>query len=133
MKKISKYHYSTITKEQSKDSGLAIILILLLVGIFFKNDFLFLVSTLVLIITMIYPLFFRYFAYFWYSISEVLGSIVSKIILTLIFIFIVSPVGLIRRLIGKDSLNLKKYKKGSESVMKIRNILFKKTDLEKPY
>jgi len=82
---------------------------------------------------MIYPLFFRYFAYFWYSISEVLGSIVSKIILTLIFIFIVSPVGLIRRLIGKDSLNLKKYKKGSESVMKIRNILFKKTDLEKPY
>jgi hypothetical protein len=46
---------------------------------------------------------------------------------------IVLPVALIRKAMGKDSLLIKKWKKGTESVFKTRDHLFQATDIDKPY
>ena len=120
-----------ITKEQSKDTGMALLLILLLLGLFLENGIYFKIAIPVLIINMIFPTFFYPIAIVWLGFSRFLGTIMSRVILTLVFIILVIPVGLIRRLIGKDTLKLKQFKNGDESVMEVRNHLFSPDDLEK--
>ena len=43
----------------------------------------------------------------WYKFGLVLGQLVSPLIMGLIFFFVVTPIGLIMRTLGKDLLNLK--------------------------
>ncbi len=43
----------------------------------------------------------------WFKFGILLGKIVSPLIMGLIFFFVVTPIGLIMRLLGKDLLNLK--------------------------
>tara|TARA_B100001121_G_C18345813_1_gene460123 strand:+ start:188 stop:574 length:387 start_codon:yes stop_codon:yes gene_type:complete len=47
----------------------------------------------------------------WFKFGIFLGKIVSPIIMGLIFYFVVTPIGLLMRFIGKDLLNLKYNKK----------------------
>ena len=48
------------------------------------------------------------FYYLWMGIAFVLGNIMSRVIMALIFYGIVTPLGLLARLIGRDKLQLKK-------------------------
>jgi hypothetical protein len=45
----------------------------------------------------------------------------------------VTPIGTLRRLAGKDSLQIRGFKSSEESTMVKRNHTFTPTDLEKPY
>ena len=45
----------------------------------------------------------------------------------------VIPLGLIRRLMGKDSLQLSEFKKDTVSVMKTRNFVFTSKNIEPPF
>ena len=65
--------------------------------------------------------------------GDLLGTVVSKILLTLVFFGVVTPIGLARKLLGIDSLKLKDFKSGENSVMVIRNHIFTGKDIEKPY
>ena len=47
----------------------------------------------------------------WIKFGEILGSIVSPIVMAIIFFGIVTPTGLLLKLIGKDVLKLKQDKK----------------------
>ena len=44
----------------------------------------------------------------WMKFGFLLGKIVSPIVMGIIFFFVVTPTGIIMRLLGKDLLNLKK-------------------------
>ena len=44
----------------------------------------------------------------WMKFGLILGKIVSPLVMGLIFFFVVTPTGIIMRLLGKDILNLKK-------------------------
>ena len=46
--------------------------------------------------------------YLWFKFGLLLGKVVSPIVLGIIFFFVVTPTGIIMRLIGKDILNIKK-------------------------
>ncbi len=50
----------TITKKQASDSGMAIVLILLLIGLLSGNNLYYKISILVLVMNMIYPMFYYY-------------------------------------------------------------------------
>ena len=127
------YFPSKISKEQAKDTGMAMVLILLLFGVTLQNIIYVKLGILCLLIAMAIPLLFKYVAIFWLGLSHFIGTFVSKIILSAIFFLIVSPVGFIRRLLGYDTLKLRQFKAGKESVMVLRNHLFKKEDIKKPY
>ena len=43
----------------------------------------------------------------WFKLGIFLGKIVSPLVMGVIFFFVVTPIGLIMRLLGKDVLNLK--------------------------
>ena len=47
----------------------------------------------------------------WIKFGEILGSIVSPIVMAIIFFGIITPTGLLLKLIGKDVLKLKQNKK----------------------
>ena len=47
----------------------------------------------------------------WFKFGIFLGKIISPIIMAIIFFLVVTPIGLIMRMIGKDILNLKFNKK----------------------
>ena len=124
---------TNISKEQAKDTGMAMVLILLLIGFFFEENIFFKISITVLIINMIIPNIYKPIAIIWLGLSHLLGTIVSSMILTLVFFIVVTPIGLFRRLIGIDSLKLKKFKQGNESVMEIRDFTFTHNEIEKPF
>lgn len=135
MKKNNIFYFfpESVTKKQASDSGMAIVLILLLIGLFTGNDLYYKIAIPVLVIDMTYPMFYYYFAILWFGFSQILGTIVSKIILSVVFFVMVLPVGLIRRMMGKDSLQLKKFKKGKSSVMLQRNYRFTSKDIINPF
>ena len=43
----------------------------------------------------------------WFKFGILLGKIISPLVMGIIFFFVVTPIGLIMRLMGKDVLNLK--------------------------
>ena len=47
----------------------------------------------------------------WFKFGILLGSIVSSIIMAIVFFIVVTPTSIIMRLLGKDILNIKKNKK----------------------
>lgn len=129
----SRFFSTSITKDQAKDSGMAIMLILMIIGLYTKNDLFYKIAFPVLLLNMIYPMFFYPFAIFWFGFANMLGTIMSKILLSVVFFVIVMPIALLRRLLGKDTLLLKEFKKSNESVMKTRNQTYVAADLEKPF
>ena len=124
---------SRITKKQASDSGMALVLIALICfAVFKKNEFLW-AAMVVLVLDMIFPMIFKPFAFVWFGLSRVLGTVMSKIMLALVFFLVVFPMGLIRRILGKDSLRLHQFRKEKTSVFAERNHEYTAADLDKPY
>jgi multisubunit Na+/H+ antiporter MnhG subunit len=122
-----------ITRDQCKDTGMALVLILLLIYFFKHREGLVVAAAIVLVINMAAPQLYRPAAIVWFGFSHVLGSVMSRVILGLVFLVVVTPMALIRRLAGKDSLSLRLFKSGDGSVLLERNHTFVAKDLEKPY
>jgi hypothetical protein len=122
-----------ITKDQSRDTGMAMVLLALLLGFLTDVAALFPVATVLLVITMAIPSVYRPIAFVWLGLSHFLGTIVSRILLTAVFFVVVLPVGLLRRAMGMDSLQLKKFGRGKESVMRVRDHVYAPSDVDKPY
>jgi len=49
----------------------------------------------------------------WMKLGEILGKIIAPIVMSLIFFIVITPIGLLTRLTGKDLLKLKFSKKNS--------------------
>lgn len=122
-----------LSVEKCKDSGLALVLICLLCYQAWKLPFLMLLAIIFLLVAMTYPLIFKPFAKVWFWLSTALGTVVSKVILTVLFFVLVFPVGLVRRIAGKDPMQLKCWKRGNESVFRVKDHRFEAKDLEHPY
>jgi hypothetical protein len=118
---------------RARDTGLAAILILLLVTYFKNITFLILPSIILLLIIMVWPIAFKPLAPLWFGLSDVLGNVVSRVFFSLIFFFLATPVGLLRRLLGADAMKLKQWKLNSDSVFTTRDHTYEKNDLEKPF
>ena len=122
-----------VSTEQCKDTGLAMILIVLIISLITGSKYFMFGALLITIADMVYPRIFYLAAIIWFGLSVLIGTVVSKVILSLLFFFLVTPVGLIRKLLGFDSMKIHQWKKGSHSVFQERNVLFSSNDIIKPY
>lgn len=122
-----------ITKDQSRDTGMAMVLLLLLLAVSPKRHGFLIAAIVVHIVNMIVPQIFRPIAVIWLGLSNLLGEVVPKVLLSIVFFLVVTPIGILRRLAGKDALKLRVFKGGQDSVMLERNHLFIGRDLERPY
>jgi len=121
------------TSNQCKDAGLAIILILLLISRFNGHPAYMNAAVVVLLITMTVPKVLAPLARAWFFAADLLSEAGSRVILSVIFYLIVTPVALIRRLSGKDQMGLKGWKQQHDTAFKERNHTYTKEDLEKPF
>jgi hypothetical protein len=127
------YSWNKLTKDQCRDTGMAMVLIVLLLALAAKRDYVIFCAIGLLVLTMIAPRIFRPAAVIWFGLAHLLGMATSRVLLTIIFLVVVTPVGLVRRLLGADTLKLTSFKKGHESVMEQRNHTFSADDIVKPY
>lgn len=128
-----KFKPKPITDKQVSDTGMALTLFALLLGFYTGLNFYYIIGIGVLVVNMIVPKVYYPIAIVWLWLAEKLGIMSSRIILTVIFVCLVLPVGMFRRVLRKDPLQLQQFKKGSQSVMKIRDHQFIAVDIEKPY
>lgn len=122
-----------ITRDQSRDTGMAMVLLLLLLFVSRKREGWLFAAMALHVLNMIVPQVYRPVAVIWLGLSDVLGAIVPKILLSIVFFTVVTPIGIVRRLLGRDSLKLRAFKAGTDSVMLERNHTFTGQDLERPY
>jgi hypothetical protein len=122
-----------ITNQQCKDTGLAMILIALIIGLFSESKYAFFGAGVITIVDMVYPRFFYALAIVWYGLSTAIGTIVSKILLSLLFFILVTPVGLIRKALGSDPMKLREWRHGHRSLFQDRNYTYSSKDIENPY
>ncbi|HNW15113.1 MAG TPA: SxtJ family membrane protein [bacterium] len=122
-----------ISKKMALDSGLALVLISLIVFFITKNIYAIYFATGFTVVCMTVPIVFKPFAKLWFGLSHFIGTFLSKIILSIVFYTVITPVALLRQVMGKDSLMLKKFKKGTDSVFVERNHTYKSEDILKPY
>jgi hypothetical protein len=69
---------------------------------------LFSISLLLLPITFLLPKVLAPFNKAWYWLGQIMGKLVSPIVLGIIFFLLITPVALIGRIMGRDELKLKK-------------------------
>lgn len=122
-----------LNRTQITGSGLALILISLLLYIFLDQSVLIQIAFVLVIWLMIWPAPFRYFAYFWFALGEAMGYVVSRVLLSLIFFLLVVPVGLMKRNQLRSNMKLNSFKTGSTSVFVNRETQFTEKDFEKPF
>ena len=101
------------TKQELRKFGFIIGLVLLLFGVLFwwkgKSFYLgFLVSSfLFLFSALVYPQLLKLVHFVWMSIALVLGYIMTRVILCLLFYFLLTPLSLVARMLGNRFLDLK--------------------------
>lgn len=131
--KQNKSKKTPITKKQASDSGMALVLIALICFAVLRLDVWLYAAMAILVTDMIFPIIFKPFAFLWFGFSRILGTVMSKIMLALVFFIVVFPMGMIRRILGKDSLRLHQFRKEKTSVFAERNHEYTAADLDKPY
>ena len=122
-----------ITKDQSRDTGMAMVLLLLLFFIARRREGWLFGAMAAHVLNMVVPQIYRPLAVLWLGLSDLMGAVVSKILLSIVFFLVVTPIGVVRRLFGKDSLQLRAFKASPESAMVERNHLFEPGDLTRPF
>ena len=105
-------------KEKSNKSfGLIFFIILLSIGLWpLTNDgniniFLISVSFIFLTLGLLNSKLLTPLNKYWIKLGEILGSIISPIVMAIVYFFVLTPISLLVRTFGKDLLGLKFIKK----------------------
>ena len=126
-------NFKTVTKKHCIETGLVMILIAFISGIILDKQIFQAISIGLIVIIILFPMVLYPLAIVWFGFSKLLGMVTSRVLLYLIFFLIVTPVALIRRIVGLDSLGLKAFKKGNSTAFVIRSHKYRPEDLMNPY
>ena len=104
-------------KIKSKDNitfGILFFIFFLIIGLYpLKSDeairvWSVVLSLILLIITIIKPNLFTFLNKFWIKLGILLGKIISPIVMGLVFFFVVTPIGILVRVLKRDVMGLKR-------------------------
>ena len=128
-----KLSLQSITHRQTVDTGMALTLVALLLGLFTHWEGWYPIAVGVLLVTMAFPMVWKPAAVVWFGLAELLSAVSSRIILTLLFGLLVVPVGVWRRWRGRDPLGLRTFRQNQSTTLKTRAHSWESADLDKPY
>ncbi|HEY5747892.1 MAG TPA: hypothetical protein VIU12_17605 [Chryseolinea sp.] len=122
---------TSVTRKQCMEFGQVSVLVALLAALYFKDNHTFVLTALLLILfTIVVPTVFYPFAWVWFGLARLLAEIVPPVVLGILFFVMVTPLGLVRRMLGRDALRLRQFKKGRSSVMSNRDHVYTEADLK---
>lgn len=111
--------------------GQVAVLVALLAALYFKDDHtLIVVASILILLTIVVPMVFYPFAVIWFGLAKLLAAVVPPVLLGILFFVMVTPLGLARRVMGRDALRLRQFKKGRSSVMNNRDHVYTEADLK---
>lgn len=122
-----------ITPLQERDTAFALVLILLICWLVWHSAWFIYLAMCVCVLTMIWSGFMRPLAWIWFGLALALGSVMSKVLLTVVWTLLVLPVGFFRRLMGRDPLKLKKWRSNEGSYFDTRDHTYAADDLKHLY
>jgi len=125
--------WSKITKEQARDTGMAMVLLCLIAALVSPARWPLVLATVLLVLDLTMPLLFSPLAVVWLGLGALLGTIFSRVMLAVLFALLVTPVGVLRRWLGADALQLKQWKRGEGSVFRVREHTYRFEDIKDPY
>jgi energy-coupling factor transporter transmembrane protein EcfT len=106
--------FINIKKKDNIVFGLIFFILFLIIGFYpLKSDGIVRVWSVVLslvflIITIIRPNLFTFLNKLWIQFGILLGKIISPIVMGLVFFFVVTPIGMLVRILKKDVMGLKR-------------------------
>ena len=112
-------------RKDLKSFGFIIGFILMLISVFLffreKDSFIYFFSIGLIFngLGIIIPAALKPFYKIWMTFAIIIGWVMTRVILSVLFYLIISTIGIFARLVGKDFLNLKS--KSNESYWNIRN------------
>lgn len=118
--------------QKNLETALALIGILLIVFLLTKEIFLIFATLILVIITLLAPKTISPLAKVYFGFVKILGTINSKILLSIVFFGFLTPLAVLKRAFQGNYLQIKKPVKQS-SLWKEKNIKFTKEMLKKPY
>ncbi len=90
-------------KNKSLETMLVLILALLLLYWFKKNNYLLIAAIALAFIGAFIPYFARKIDWLWMKLATIMGTVMSKILLTIVFIFFLLPLSLLSKLFRKNN------------------------------
>ena len=120
------------SKKELREFGLTIGIILCLLGgiVLWRGKpaypYLFLIGGIFIIAGIVIPFILKPLQKAWMTFSIILGFFMSRVILTVLFYLVLTPIGLLMRLLGKDILD-QKIDKNKTSYWHARDVKPKET------
>ena len=112
--------------------GMLVTFVLLILSLWLKNDW-YRYAVVTLAVALLIPVLYTPFTRLWFGFAKILEQVTSKVVLFLIFFTVITPVGVFRRIAGKDTLRLKRFRKDKTSVFEEKKKLYTQKDLEKQF
>lgn len=104
---------SEVNKSSNKNFGIVFFIVFLLIAIYpltYNGEirlWSIIISFIFLILALLKSKILTPLNNLWFKFGIFLGKIVSPLVMGVIFFFVVTPIGIIMKLLGKDVLNLK--------------------------
>ena len=124
---------AAVSNKECADTAMAMTLISLLAILYTRSLGLLPLAIGLLLLGMVWPRAFSPLARLWLGISLLLGSIMSRVVLSIIFVVIVTPIALVMRLFGHDPMRRKAWRKGTDSTFVTRDHIVEAKDMEHPF
>ena len=121
------------TRKKLSDAGIAFTLLVLLLGYFLHSQLFYIIAIFAALANVISPVIFYPFAVVWYAFARIMGHVMSALVLTSVFIILIIPFGIARKLIGKTKLMFPDFNKGNKSIMHDREQMYTSADIAKPF
>ncbi|MBK7631348.1 MAG: hypothetical protein IPJ23_11730 [Ignavibacteriales bacterium] len=88
--------------------GIVLIIISLLLWYFSKTSFVYFstIGGLLVILAIVTPVVLRPFHKLWMTLALAIGFVMSRVILTLLFYLVLTPIGLLAKIVGKKFMPL---------------------------
>lgn len=112
---------------------MALVLICLVAGYHTGDDIWQVLAIAFLGANLVFPSLFWPFAHVWFGLGQALGLVTSRLLLSLVYFLLVTPIGIFRRLLGADPLHLKAWKEPNQSAFSVRDQTYRREDMERPY
>ncbi|MBS1914775.1 MAG: hypothetical protein JST87_00760 [Bacteroidetes bacterium] len=114
-------------KEKQAETLLVIVLLFIIIYLKAGNKYFLFIALMIGILGLLFPFFAHYISWLWQKISDVLGFIASRILLSFVFVFILLPLSLLAKLFGKTQIISNTH---IQTYFKYRNHTYTKKDLE---
>jgi hypothetical protein len=121
------------SRDQARDTGMAFVFICLILAYVTEHPAWILASMALLLLAMVWPDVYKPAAFLWFGLARLLGAVVSRLLLSVLFFGLIVPMGCVRRLAGKDPMQRKAWRKGKSSVFRSRDRQDREADMTRPF